>query len=48
MRCPLVFRSDLENFVFKLNTSVPKYKIKQMSKKQLYAIWYSTMKKESK
>lgn len=45
MRCPLIYKSDLVDYVHSLNKSVPKYKIARKSKQQLYAIWYSTQKK---
>lgn len=41
MKCPLIYKSDLVHYVWKLNTSVSKSKINKMSKRQLYAIWYS-------
>ena len=45
MRCPIVYKADLVTYVHSLNNKVPITKIRNMSKRQLIAIWYSNNQK---
>lgn len=45
MKCPLVYKSDLVKYVHSLNKTVPISRINKMSKRQLYAIWFSRQEK---